>query len=172
MPATTPNRKYPYPVPGDSIDVPRDIKALALAIDGEVGDINHVWSAAGAAVTIPLAGVPEIARTTPAVAGIYLVLFQCALVDQPGDLVVEAEIRLNNAARFTATERGHVGTLTAITYLQVAVGGIIGGHVRNVSGPTIQTIGGATRSQLLAIRLGSASVDLTAGLEEEGALDA
>ena len=33
MSSTTPNRHLPYPELGDSADVPRDIKALALALD-------------------------------------------------------------------------------------------------------------------------------------------
>jgi microcystin-dependent protein len=33
MPGTTPNLNLPYPIPGDTVDVPRDIKALADALD-------------------------------------------------------------------------------------------------------------------------------------------
>jgi len=36
MPATTPNRFYPYPLPGDPTDVPGDLQALAEAIDEDV----------------------------------------------------------------------------------------------------------------------------------------
>jgi len=36
MPGTTPNRLYPYPLPADTINVPRDIEALARAVDGEM----------------------------------------------------------------------------------------------------------------------------------------
>lgn len=36
MPATTPNRFYPYPTPGDPVDVPGDMQKLAEAIDDDV----------------------------------------------------------------------------------------------------------------------------------------
>jgi len=36
MPATTPNRFYPYPLPGDPTDIPGDMQALAEAIDEDV----------------------------------------------------------------------------------------------------------------------------------------
>jgi hypothetical protein len=39
MPATTPNRAYPYPLPADSINVPRDIEALARAIDTDTAAV-------------------------------------------------------------------------------------------------------------------------------------
>jgi microcystin-dependent protein len=35
----TPNGAYPYPIPDDTVDVPRDIEALALAIDPNAGAI-------------------------------------------------------------------------------------------------------------------------------------
>jgi microcystin-dependent protein len=34
MPGTTPNLGLPYPTPGDTVDVPRDVKGLADAVDG------------------------------------------------------------------------------------------------------------------------------------------
>lgn len=36
MPATTPNRSYPYPVPTDETDVPGDIQRLAEAVNDDV----------------------------------------------------------------------------------------------------------------------------------------
>lgn len=33
MPANTPNLALPYPVPGDTVDVPRDVQALAAKLD-------------------------------------------------------------------------------------------------------------------------------------------
>ena len=36
MPATTPNRLYPYPIPTDPVDVPGDIQRLAEAIDDDL----------------------------------------------------------------------------------------------------------------------------------------
>lgn len=36
MPATTPNRAYPYPVAGDPTNPPGDIEALARAVDADV----------------------------------------------------------------------------------------------------------------------------------------
>lgn len=36
MPATTPNRSYPYPVPTDPVDVPGDIQRLAEAVNDDV----------------------------------------------------------------------------------------------------------------------------------------
>lgn len=36
MPATTPNRAYPYPVPADTTDIPGDIQRLAEAIDADL----------------------------------------------------------------------------------------------------------------------------------------
>lgn len=36
MPTTTPNRAYPYPLPGDPTDIPGDMQRLAEAIDDDV----------------------------------------------------------------------------------------------------------------------------------------
>ena len=36
MPASTPNRLYPYPTPSDPVDVPGDLQRLAEAIDADV----------------------------------------------------------------------------------------------------------------------------------------
>lgn len=36
MPASTPNRLYPYPLPGDPTDIPGDMQRLAEAIDDDV----------------------------------------------------------------------------------------------------------------------------------------
>ena len=44
MPATTPNRNYPYPVDADTIDVTGDIQRLAEAVD-----LDIVTAVAGAA---------------------------------------------------------------------------------------------------------------------------
>jgi hypothetical protein len=40
MAGTTPNRGYPYPTSGDSFDVPRDIQALAEAIDLDMQNLD------------------------------------------------------------------------------------------------------------------------------------
>jgi hypothetical protein len=40
MPATTPNRFYPYPLPADPTDVPGDMQKLAEAIDDDVCGIE------------------------------------------------------------------------------------------------------------------------------------
>lgn len=40
MPATTPNRLYPYPLPADPTDVPGDLERLANAIDDDVCSIR------------------------------------------------------------------------------------------------------------------------------------
>lgn len=40
MPATTPNRLYPYPLPADPTDVPGDLQRLAEAIDDDVCSIR------------------------------------------------------------------------------------------------------------------------------------
>jgi hypothetical protein len=37
MPASTPNYGLPFPLPDDSVDVPRDVQALATKIDGLAG---------------------------------------------------------------------------------------------------------------------------------------
>lgn len=39
--ANTNNRGYPYPGPADTPDVPRDVEALALAVDADVQ--GNVW---------------------------------------------------------------------------------------------------------------------------------
>lgn len=39
MPAFTPNRAYPYPVPGDPVDVTGDLQRLAEAIDNDLETI-------------------------------------------------------------------------------------------------------------------------------------
>ena len=36
MPATTPNRSYPYPVPADRVDIPGDIQRLAESVDSDL----------------------------------------------------------------------------------------------------------------------------------------
>lgn len=36
MPATTPNRAYPYPVPADPVDVPGDMQRFAEAVDADL----------------------------------------------------------------------------------------------------------------------------------------
>lgn len=41
MPASTPNRFYPYPLPGDPTDVPGDMQRLAEAIDQDVCDLGN-----------------------------------------------------------------------------------------------------------------------------------
>ena len=45
MPATTPNRLYPYPLPGDPTDVPGDLQRLAEAIDDDVCALQSGFSA-------------------------------------------------------------------------------------------------------------------------------
>ena len=40
MPATTPNRFYPYPVPADTTDIPGDLQRLAEAIDTDLCDLT------------------------------------------------------------------------------------------------------------------------------------
>lgn len=40
MPATTPNRLYPYPVAGDPVDIPGDIQRLAEAIDDDLTTVG------------------------------------------------------------------------------------------------------------------------------------
>lgn len=40
MPAFTPNRNYPYPVPADPVDVPGDLQRLAEAIDLDVAGLT------------------------------------------------------------------------------------------------------------------------------------
>lgn len=41
MPGTTPNRGYPYPLTTDSFDIPRDLQALAEAIDLDVENLDN-----------------------------------------------------------------------------------------------------------------------------------
>lgn len=41
MPANTPNRGYPYPVPSDSGNVPQDMENLANAIDADLTTVSN-----------------------------------------------------------------------------------------------------------------------------------
>lgn len=45
MPATTPFRGYPYPVPGDPVNVPGDLQALAEAIDDDLEAVSAMIAA-------------------------------------------------------------------------------------------------------------------------------
>jgi hypothetical protein len=55
MPATTPRLALPYPVANDTVDVPRDVNALATALDGNtVQDRSGVASARPAVGTVPI----------------------------------------------------------------------------------------------------------------------
>lgn len=40
MPTNTPNLALPYPLPGDTVDVPRDVQALALKLDSYSSSIS------------------------------------------------------------------------------------------------------------------------------------
>ena len=40
MPANTPNRLYPYPVPADTTDIPGDLQRLAEAVDADLCDLT------------------------------------------------------------------------------------------------------------------------------------
>src|SRR4051812_8400422 len=73
MPASTPRLALPYPTPDDSVDVPRDVQALATKLDGN--------SAVGPpVVATPPAGAVEgqevilsfVPTTTPAQTTRYL----------------------------------------------------------------------------------------------------
>ena len=46
MPANTPNLSLPYPIPADSVDVPRDIQALATSLDTLLGAGGSTFNAA------------------------------------------------------------------------------------------------------------------------------
>lgn len=41
MPANTPNRIYPYPVPGDPTDVPGDLERFAVRVDADLRDLEN-----------------------------------------------------------------------------------------------------------------------------------
>jgi hypothetical protein len=45
VPVTTPNRLYPYPIGGDSVDVAGDIQDLAVALDQDVDAIADLLAA-------------------------------------------------------------------------------------------------------------------------------
>lgn len=42
MPAFTPNRNYPYPVPTDTTDIPGDLQRLAEAVDADVQALQAI----------------------------------------------------------------------------------------------------------------------------------
>jgi hypothetical protein len=75
LPANTPNLVLPYPVPADTVDVPRDVKALADRLDVVVPVIPAIGyqrriannlrqiSAPGAAVVFNAAGAPFVDLT-------------------------------------------------------------------------------------------------------------
>jgi hypothetical protein len=44
MPGATANRAYPYPLPADSINVPRDIQALAEKLDTDLANAQRVFA--------------------------------------------------------------------------------------------------------------------------------
>lgn len=47
---TTPNYTWPYPDPGTTVDVPRDVKALALAEDTSLKTLDTAYKAADTAI--------------------------------------------------------------------------------------------------------------------------
>jgi hypothetical protein len=66
MTATTPKLALPYPVPADTADIPRDIKALAEKLDPLVATVGQVGMTklaevvlASPAATIDLAAIPQ-----------------------------------------------------------------------------------------------------------------
>lgn len=65
MPATTPNRAYPYPVPADTTDIPGDIQRLAEALDDDLCDLT---------ANIPARPAIRIRGTEPVVASTFLPL--------------------------------------------------------------------------------------------------
>lgn len=75
MPATTDKLALPYPLPDDTVDVPRDVKALADAIDPlgvvPVGAI-HMWPVAAApAGYLLMQGQQVPAATYPGLAALF-----------------------------------------------------------------------------------------------------
>lgn len=67
MPATTPNRGYPYPLPADPVDIPGDICALADAVNADLGVLEAM------AVARPIAQIrssqPQAVPKSVAVGG-------------------------------------------------------------------------------------------------------
>lgn len=61
MPATTPNRAYPYPLPADPTDIPGDLQRLAEAIDTDLCDLTANIPARPA---IRIRGTEAIAAST------------------------------------------------------------------------------------------------------------
>jgi len=66
VPATTPNLKMPYPLPDDTVDVPRDVKALADALEAGatfiVGEVRFIAVIATPAFWLPADGA-ALSRT-------------------------------------------------------------------------------------------------------------
>ena len=60
MPGTTPNHGYPFPLPTDDINVPRDIQALAMALDAEPAGVRLAVSGAASGVVVPSEGVGHL----------------------------------------------------------------------------------------------------------------
>jgi microcystin-dependent protein len=81
MPGTTPNLGLPYPTPGDTVDVPRDVKGLADAVDGvgvvPIGTMMmwptavapNGWLLCKGQATIPAATYPALAAVLGATGG-------------------------------------------------------------------------------------------------------
>lgn len=51
MPSTTVNRAYPYPVAGDAVDIPGDMRRLASAIDKDVKAVKATADSASVVVS-------------------------------------------------------------------------------------------------------------------------
>jgi len=82
MPASTPNRLYPYPLPGDPVDVPGDIQRLAEAIDDDfttlIADIGPRKFCQISSIT------PQVAETQPIVGVLNRFVFDTIDHDNAG----------------------------------------------------------------------------------------
>ncbi|MDP9167761.1 MAG: hypothetical protein M3O32_17135 [Actinomycetota bacterium] len=97
MPGTTPNNGYPYPVAADPDNVPGDLHALALALDGPQKST----------------GVGIVTRILQAIAGQTADLFQ--FKDAPGTTTLaKVDVAGNmTAPAFSATTTSQVSVLTS-----------------------------------------------------------
>jgi hypothetical protein len=64
MPGSTPNLNLPYPIPGDTVDVPRDVQALAAALDPIVVTASQLRAIGSFAAD--RAAPQSVANNTPA----------------------------------------------------------------------------------------------------------
>lgn len=96
----TPVLNFPYPIPDDAVDVPRDIQALALAIEGNLGNVvrRPVVAAdiADGAITTPK--IQDGAVTTPKLANGAVTIDKMGANSVAGGQIVDKSIGINEIA--------------------------------------------------------------------------